>query len=58
MSAQLACRAALRGDALGSHGSLDGALTDPAACEAKVAGRTVNLAPDQGRNAALIAAIG
>lgn len=35
-----------------------GPLPDPEGCKADVAGRTVDLAPDQGRNAALIAAIG
>jgi hypothetical protein len=35
-----------------------GPLPDPEGCKATVAGRTVGLAPDQGRNAALIAAIG
>jgi len=35
-----------------------GPLPDPEGCTATVAGRTVDLAPDQGRNAALIAAIG
>jgi len=34
-----------------------GPLPDPEGCTANVAGRTVDLAPDQGRNAALIAAI-
>ncbi|MFL6159198.1 MAG: hypothetical protein ACJ72D_24190 [Marmoricola sp.] len=35
-----------------------GPLPDPEGCTAVVSGRTVDLAPDQGRNAALIAAIG
>ena len=35
-----------------------GPLPDPEGCEADAAGRTVHLAPDQSRNAALIAAIG
>ena len=34
-----------------------GPLPDPEGCTARVAGRTVDLAPDQGRNAALISAI-
>ncbi len=34
-----------------------GPLPDPEGCEATAAGRTVHLAPDQSRNAALIAAI-
>jgi hypothetical protein len=35
-----------------------GPLPDPAGCTATVAGRTVDLAPDQAENASLIAAIG
>ncbi|HEX4191011.1 MAG TPA: hypothetical protein VHZ06_08455 [Marmoricola sp.] len=35
-----------------------GPLPDPAGCTAKVSGREVDLSPDQGRNAALISAIG
>ncbi|HET6152625.1 MAG TPA: hypothetical protein VFE15_06690 [Marmoricola sp.] len=35
-----------------------GPLPDPAGCKARVAGREVDLDPDQGRNAALISAIG
>jgi hypothetical protein len=35
-----------------------GPLPDPEGCSATVAGRTVHLAPDQGANATLIAAIG
>lgn len=35
-----------------------GPLADPASCSAHVAGRDVGLDPDQGKNAALIAAIG